>query len=451
MLTQTPPSRDNGLAEIDARIKAATADQPPGKRTTSRAVAQQTGASQSTVVRAWARIFPEELREPGSSCLLGRAARLIGLWADADTSLMAFTCDSVPIAPLQTPAAGSRRGAQHEAVRSLLSATESWEGSRGPAVARVRARFLHDLTTQFRERTIVVLARTIETVGGPTIAVSSPRVLILPVDDWCAQSETICRGIADANSVLVTIRDEVRRQRSTGAPYACWPEPQNLSQAAVATVVADATPSDVPALDIVDRLRAMLLGGAFASKEQLKEIPLARRLGVSRSAVRSALRILASEGLVWIRPRRGAIVPSPSEAAIRELYLARRAIGALILQTVQRKHAPLDELNDIMDRIVDAAGQGRDREVRRMDIEFQEICVRLADAPILTGLFEQLTAQTRLFVAVLGMEYSYSAQEIVAEDTSILAALRRGQGSEAASLWADKMDRTYQAMSASAR
>jgi GntR family transcriptional regulator of vanillate catabolism len=59
---------------------------------------------------------------------------------------------------------------------------------------------------------------------------------------------------------------------------------------------------------ILDQLRALILSGAFAAGERLKEVGLARRLDVSRTPVRDALATLANEGLLLYEPNCGYTV-----------------------------------------------------------------------------------------------------------------------------------------------
>lgn len=51
----------------------------------------------------------------------------------------------------------------------------------------------------------------------------------------------------------------------------------------------------------------------------LDEIELARRFGVSRTPIREALSLLAGEGVVEIRPRRGAVVTQLSAQRLVEI------------------------------------------------------------------------------------------------------------------------------------
>jgi DNA-binding GntR family transcriptional regulator len=56
---------------------------------------------------------------------------------------------------------------------------------------------------------------------------------------------------------------------------------------------------------VVLRLREMILRGDLRGGERVAEIPIAKRLGVSRTPVREALTVLAQEGLLDVAGKRG--------------------------------------------------------------------------------------------------------------------------------------------------
>ena len=56
---------------------------------------------------------------------------------------------------------------------------------------------------------------------------------------------------------------------------------------------------------VVLRLREMILRGELPGGQRVAEIPIAKRLGVSRTPVREALTVLAQEGLLGIAGKRG--------------------------------------------------------------------------------------------------------------------------------------------------
>jgi DNA-binding GntR family transcriptional regulator len=71
---------------------------------------------------------------------------------------------------------------------------------------------------------------------------------------------------------------------------------------------------------VVERLRNMIVEGALASGERLHDANLARILQVSRTPIREATKLLATEGLVDLLPGRGARVSELSIEDILDLF-----------------------------------------------------------------------------------------------------------------------------------
>lgn len=90
--------------------------------------------------------------------------------------------------------------------------------------------------------------------------------------------------------------------------------------------------------------------GRMAPGTHLDEMELAKRFGVSRTPVREALSLLAGEGVVEIRARRGAVVAQLSPQRLVEMFevmaeleamcarLAARRIGSTELDALQQAH-----------------------------------------------------------------------------------------------------------------
>ena len=81
---------------------------------------------------------------------------------------------------------------------------------------------------------------------------------------------------------------------------------------------------------VLDKLRAAILAGEFVAGQRLVEVDLCERFGCGRFAVRAAIPVLASEGLVDVQRHRGARVRIiPLEEAI-EITEVRRLLEGLI-------------------------------------------------------------------------------------------------------------------------
>jgi DNA-binding GntR family transcriptional regulator len=106
--------------------------------------------------------------------------------------------------------------------------------------------------------------------------------------------------------------------------------------------------------EVTARLRDMIVEGRLKPAERIAELEVAKALGVSRTPVREALKVLASEGLVELLPLRGAVVKAftPKDAqdmlamiALLEQHAGREAVKApedeiaAILALHERMHA----------------------------------------------------------------------------------------------------------------
>mgnify|MGYP006266549209 CR=1 FL=1 len=77
-----------------------------------------------------------------------------------------------------------------------------------------------------------------------------------------------------------------------------------------------------PALyvEVTERLRSMIASGFLEPGSWVDEQKLAEDLGVSRTPFREAIRILASEGLLRIEPRRGCYVTQLTEKDLDDIF-----------------------------------------------------------------------------------------------------------------------------------
>ncbi|MBN2033639.1 MAG: GntR family transcriptional regulator [Deltaproteobacteria bacterium] len=73
-------------------------------------------------------------------------------------------------------------------------------------------------------------------------------------------------------------------------------------------------------MEVTSRLRGMIRSGELSRGQKIDEKHLSELMGVSRTPVREALRVLHSEGVVDLIPYRGAYVTQPSIEEIRDLF-----------------------------------------------------------------------------------------------------------------------------------
>jgi DNA-binding GntR family transcriptional regulator len=89
----------------------------------------------------------------------------------------------------------------------------------------------------------------------------------------------------------------------------------------VSTAVADPAREDLSLHDeILTRLRDHIVEGNIPDGGRVPERQLCEMLGISRTPLREALKVLAAEGLVELLPNRGARVRQLSEQDLAELF-----------------------------------------------------------------------------------------------------------------------------------
>lgn len=94
----------------------------------------------------------------------------------------------------------------------------------------------------------------------------------------------------------------------------------------------------LPARDrVAAALREAILSHQFAEGEELTLKDTAAQLGVSSTPIREAFQMLSREGLIELRPNRGAIVLGMNEKRLRDHYETRAALERAAVVLVCRK------------------------------------------------------------------------------------------------------------------
>jgi len=112
------------------------------------------------------------------------------------------------------------------------------------------------------------------------------------------------------------------------------------------------------------RLRALVLDGTIPPEAEINQVGIAQRLGLSRTPVREAVRMLQEEGLVDAEPWKRARVIRFSPAHLESVYTQRIMLEGLgTLLTVPKMtsvdHDTLHRLVDGLNDMSDDAGRGQ--------------------------------------------------------------------------------------------
>ena len=88
---------------------------------------------------------------------------------------------------------------------------------------------------------------------------------------------------------------------------------------------------------VLDDIRRRILTGDFRPGERINESEIALKLGISRSPVREAFRILEGEGLITTLPRRGSFITSISAEDVKELFGIREILECHAIDCAKKR------------------------------------------------------------------------------------------------------------------
>ncbi|MCR5476100.1 MAG: GntR family transcriptional regulator [Lachnospiraceae bacterium] len=186
--------------------------------------------------------------------------------------------------------------------------------------------------------------------------------------------------------------------------------------------------------EVFNTLRREILTGVMQPGERLMEIHLADRLGVSRTPIREAIRMLELEGLVTMVPRRGAQVAQMTEKSMNDVLEVRRALDVLCVQLACERitQSGLQTLREACEKFESAVGSGADnRVIAQADVDFHNVIIRATKNERLIALEETLSQPMYRY----RYEYIKDAEghaNLVSEHRSILESIMSGDAQAAA-------------------
>jgi len=186
---------------------------------------------------------------------------------------------------------------------------------------------------------------------------------------------------------------------------------------------------------VYDYLREQILTNAYLPSTPLPEEALANQLNVSRVPVREALRRLAAEGLVTLTPRQGAVVSSLSPKQFLDAYRVREAMEALAIRlAVSHLTAQdLDDLDRLQSEMATHVARGNADAFFAANAEFHGLFVARARNDYLQAIYYPLMDQMRRYLTS-SLDLRGGMARSIDEHRAILAAVRAGNGDEAARL-----------------
>lgn len=190
--------------------------------------------------------------------------------------------------------------------------------------------------------------------------------------------------------------------------------------------MSDDQTNDVPqGQDAYRRLMADIRTGVLRPGDRLTETELAKRLGISRTPVREAIRRLENDGLVAHVPRVGATIRKLDYAEISELYDMRAVLEGAAARFAARaaSQVELSELEAIHTEMKEAADGGDAEALNLINRQFHDALLDAARNRFLLKAVEAIHT-TLLILGPSTLREEERAESAIAEHGAILAALQ---------------------------
>ena len=173
----------------------------------------------------------------------------------------------------------------------------------------------------------------------------------------------------------------------------------------------------LPLRDVVfNTLREAILNGEIEPGERLMEIKLSETLGVSRTPIREAIRMLQIEGLVNMTPRKGTVVADISKEDLKSVLEVRRALEelAVTLACKNMVEADIAELKSNLTAFTNAVEKEIPSDIAKIDEAFHDIIYKSTKNERLIQLLYNLREQ--MFRYRLEYIKDYDTRQTVIKD-----------------------------------
>ncbi|OXM44176.1 GntR family transcriptional regulator [Amycolatopsis alba] len=204
---------------------------------------------------------------------------------------------------------------------------------------------------------------------------------------------------------------------------------------------------------VLDEIRRGILTRELKPGQPLVEAELAARLGVSKTPVREALKVLSNSGLVTFSPYKGASVCVVDAELARSVYDVRMVLEPEAVRRSVERRSP-DLLEDAAEALKEASAAIADKDQAALSLlnrRFHRALYSGCGNPLMVSMLDDLKDRAAL-ISVVGWEANPSWRKEWTEHKAVLAAAKKGDADGAAGLLrahiGDFLDRILEAIGA---
>ena len=151
--------------------------------------------------------------------------------------------------------------------------------------------------------------------------------------------------------------------------------------------------------EIANNLRELIMSGELQEGDKIKEDELCSSMGISKTPLREALRVLSVEGLIKLVPNRGSFVSTPTFEEIREMFDVMSVLEGICARAAAEKMSAKDlaALEKLHDRLENNFKRRAQREYIRINNQFYAFVQELAGNRTLNQIVNGLRQKILLY------------------------------------------------------
>jgi DNA-binding GntR family transcriptional regulator len=196
--------------------------------------------------------------------------------------------------------------------------------------------------------------------------------------------------------------------------------------------------------EVVSRVRDMIVEGRLTAGLRVHEGKLCEQLGVSRTPLREALKVLATEGLVDLLPNRGAVVRAVTPKDTRDMLRVLGRLEALAGELTCREasDAAIAEVKAMHDQMLRHFASQDIMEYFKLNQAIHSAIVHMAGNATLQAVHETLQARVKR-IRFVPHDFNMDSAQPVREHERMMEALLARDGARLGALLNEHLEMTW--------
>lgn len=200
-------------------------------------------------------------------------------------------------------------------------------------------------------------------------------------------------------------------------------------------------------IQIADALREMIMIGELKNGDKINENDLCASMGISKTPLREALRVLSAENLISLVPNHGAFVTKPTTEEIKEMFAVMSVLEGVCARAAAEKMTPVDfaRLEKLHAKLEETFERRDQEEYIRINDQYHSLVQEIAGNRTLNQIVAGLRKKILLYrFQSLNLPERFECS--IREHRDLLEAFRQGHHTRAEALMREHLQNQSQAL-----